>query len=64
MAGDKTGGVSVKNLLYLMLIIRGAKMPAREEDLNLDDDTERMPGILGKISKVDEIGQFVVGPGG
>jgi hypothetical protein len=29
--GEKQGGVSVDNLLYLLLLVRGAKLPAREK---------------------------------
>lgn len=37
LGGAKTAGVSVKNLLYLLLIIRGVKMPNDERDLNSEE---------------------------
>jgi len=36
LEGEKTGGVSVENLLYLLLIIRGAKLPSREKNFVTD----------------------------
>jgi hypothetical protein len=30
LEAEKTNGVSVENLLYLLLLIRGAKLPSRE----------------------------------
>jgi hypothetical protein len=34
--GEKLGGVSVDNLLYFLLLIRGTKLPAREKDYEQD----------------------------
>jgi hypothetical protein len=39
--GEKTGGVSVSNLLYLLLVIRGAKLPSREKNFEVDSSKEQ-----------------------
>jgi hypothetical protein len=38
--GERTGGVSVENLLYLLLIIRGGKLPSREKNFVVDSSKE------------------------
>ena len=31
LEGENNGGVAVENLLYLLLLVRGTKLPAREK---------------------------------
>ena len=55
--GEKTGGVSVDNLLYLLLIIRGAKLPEREREF--EPDTNRNTKLL-KLVMVDEESNMLI----
>jgi hypothetical protein len=61
LEGEKNGGVSMENLLYLMLLIRGAKLPRREVAFDLVD-IER--NDLFKTAKIGEKGQLLVCSGG
>lgn len=38
LGGAKTAGVSVENLLYLLLIIRGAKIPLKEREFDAAEE--------------------------
>ena len=54
---SKTGGVSVDNLLYLLLIIRGAKLPEREREF--EPGTYRDTKLL-KLLMVDEESNMLI----
>jgi len=58
MEGEQRGGITVENLLYCLLIIRGAKLPNREIDF---EDKE---GAFLNSAKIDSKGVFNVLPGG
>jgi len=75
LGGAKTAGVSVENLLYLLLIIRGAKIPFKErefdaeedgsqQDENLQTSNEKVPDVLSNNCMMSLTGEFVVRPGG
>lgn len=57
--GEKTGGVAVENLLYLLLLIRGAKLPAREVAFEAEPTRDTPLLRLGQI--VND--SFTVKPG-
>lgn len=62
--GEKLGGVSVDNLLYLLLLIRGTKLPAREKDYELDQNRDYQNQPVLKLAMVDEEGKLIVAQGG
>jgi hypothetical protein len=62
LEGEKLGGVSVENLLYLLLLIRGAKFPKRE--FFVADVVEGEKTDFFKNAKIGEKGQLVVVLGG
>lgn len=47
MEGEQRGGISVENLLYCLLIIRGAKLPQRECDIEGKDSA------FLKVARID-----------
>lgn len=58
--GEKTGGVSVENLLYLLLLVRGAKLPSREVAFEAEEDRDTTMLKYGQIVSDN----FTVQPGG
>ncbi len=47
MEGEQRGGISVENMLYCLLIIRGAKLPQRECDIEGKDSA------FLKVARID-----------
>ena len=59
--GEKNGGVTVENLLYLLLLIRGAKLPKREV---APSSSEPSRNDFFKCAKIGDQGQLLVFAGG
>jgi len=57
LGGEETNGVSVENLLYLLMIIRGADLASREEKFPTDKSKEF---ALQRFAHINEDGKFVV----
>lgn len=62
--GEKQGGVSVENLLYLLLLVRGAKLPAREKAFPPEQNKDSSNQPVLKLAIVDEAKRLIVSPGG
>jgi len=58
MEGEQRSGITVENLLYCLLIIRGARLPQRECDF------EEKESAFLKLAKMDSKGVLNVLPGG
>jgi len=52
---ESVEGVAVDNLLYLLLIVRGAKIPNKEREIDDSsaEESEQLPGNLSKYTKID-----------
>lgn len=61
LEGEKHGGVSVENLLYFLLIVRGAKFPRRVVDHEQIDSSK---SDFLKSAKIGDKGQLIVFKGG
>lgn len=57
LGGEETNGVSVENLLYLLMIIRGADLASREEKFPTDKSKEFS---LQRIAQINGDGKFIV----
>ena len=53
LEGEKNGGVTVENLLYFLLIIRGAKFPRRVAD---DEQVDSSKTDFFKNAKIGDKG--------
>jgi hypothetical protein len=53
--------VSVENLLYLLLIIRGGKLPSREKNFVVESGKENP---FSKLATIDKDGNLIVSVGG
>ena len=61
---QESSGVNEQNLLYMLLLIRGAKLPNREEETQPDENRVNDLGTLGRYTLIDETGKLVVLKGG
>lgn len=64
LGGENSGGVEVENLLYLLLLIRGIRLPAREKKFTIDENKDYTNQSFLKRGMVDEAGKFIVKEGG
>lgn len=62
LEGEKNGGVTVENLLYMLLIIRGAKLPNREIAPDFAEQSSR--NDIFKTARIGQKGEFKVFRGG
>lgn len=61
LEGENHGGVTVENLLYFLLIIRGAKFPRRVAD---DEQVDSSKTDFFKNAKIGDKGQLLIYKGG